>query len=80
VLADLMTEDEDVQDAIHEQLRYDIPLLAQRMIAVVDRFAGDAAFRSLPMGLFCRHWRGSPHRVFSSLAARTPLGRVSCAP
>lgn len=53
VLADLMTEDEDVQDAVHEQLRYEIPLLAIRMSAIVDRFAGDAAFKSLPMGLFC---------------------------
>ena len=53
VLADLMTEDEDVEDAIHEQLRYDIPLLGQRMMAVVDRFTGDATFQSLPMGLFC---------------------------
>lgn len=53
VLANLLTDDEDVEDAIHEELRYDIPLLAIRMAAIVDRFAGDAAFKPLRMGLFC---------------------------
>lgn len=52
VLADLLTEDEDVEDAIHETLRYDIPLIAGRAMAIVDRFINDSAFQLLPMGIF----------------------------
>jgi pimeloyl-ACP methyl ester carboxylesterase len=52
VLADLLTEQEVAADAEEQTLRYDIPLLASRMTAIVDRFAGDAAFQSLRMGLF----------------------------
>ena len=52
VLADLLSEEEDVEDAINETLRYDIPLLGGRAMAVIDRFANDSAFQSLRMGLF----------------------------
>jgi putative phosphoribosyl transferase len=52
VLADLLTEDEDVEDSINETMRYDIPLLAGRAMAVIDRFANDSAFQSLRMGVF----------------------------
>lgn len=65
VLADLLTEDEDVEDAINEQLRYDIPLLANRMLAVVDRFAGDASFKPLPMGLFCSGTGGAAGMIIA---------------
>jgi len=52
VLADLLTEEEDVEDTINETLRYDIPLLGGRAMAVIDRFANDSAFQSLRMGVF----------------------------
>jgi putative phosphoribosyl transferase len=53
VLADLLTEDEDVEDAIQEELRYDIRKLADRAIAMVDWLVSDARFRSLRIGLLC---------------------------
>lgn len=85
VLADLLTEDEEVEDAIHEQLRYEIPLLSIRMSAIVDRYAGDAAFNSLPIGLFCSGTggavgavtatqRSSAIRAFVCSAGRPDLG------
>ena len=52
VLADLLTEEEDVEDTINETLRYDIPRLGGRALAIFDRFADDSAFQSLRMGLF----------------------------
>jgi putative phosphoribosyl transferase len=51
VLADLLTQDEVKADAIEERC-FDIPLLASRLGVVMDRFAADAAFRALRMGLF----------------------------
>jgi hypothetical protein len=52
VLTDLLAQDEDVEDAINETLRYDIPLIAGRMMAIVDRFTNDSSFQSLPIGIF----------------------------
>jgi len=52
VLVDLLTEEEDVEDSINETLRYDIPLLGGRAMAVIDRFANDSSFQSLRMGMF----------------------------
>lgn len=52
VLADLLTEEEDIQDSIQESLRYDVPLLTSRALAIVDHLAGDASLSSLPMGVF----------------------------
>lgn len=52
VLADLLTEEEDIEDSIQESLRYDVPLLAGRVLAVVDYVAADATLGSLPMGVF----------------------------
>lgn len=85
VLADLLTEDEEVEDAIHEQLRHEIPLLAIRMSAIVDRFLCDAALKSLPIGLFCSgtggavgavtaRQRSAAIRAFVCSAGRPDLG------
>jgi putative phosphoribosyl transferase len=51
VLADLLTEREDQYDADTAALRFDIDLLAGRMVAIVD-WAGGAQVRGLPVGLF----------------------------
>lgn len=48
LLCDLLTEDEDRDPA----KRFDIPLLANRLSAVVDWSAGEASVRDLPVGLF----------------------------
>jgi putative phosphoribosyl transferase len=49
ILADLLTEDEEAEDSISGALRFDIPLLAGRVMALVDWAAGS---RQLPIGLF----------------------------
>jgi putative phosphoribosyl transferase len=51
VLADLLTEREDQYDAETAGLRFDIPLLARRVTAIVD-WAGGTGARGLPIGLF----------------------------
>lgn len=50
LLFDLLTEDENQIDAIGAERRFDIPLLAQRLTAVVDWFADREP--ELPIGLF----------------------------
>lgn len=71
VLADLLTEEEDVEDAINETLRYDIPLLSGRALAVIDRFANDSAFRSLRTGMF-----GSSTGAAAAVAAASKRSTV----
>src|SRR5690606_42080196 len=52
VLADLLTAEEEVRDALTAELRFDIGLLAGRMTGMVD-WAGTAeGLRNLPVGLF----------------------------
>jgi len=52
VLADRLTAEEEVRDALTAELRFDIGLLAGRMTGMVD-WAGTAeGLRNLPVGLF----------------------------
>jgi putative phosphoribosyl transferase len=53
VLADLLTEDEDVEDAVHESLRYDVRMLGDRATGIADFLCHDARFEPLRLGLFC---------------------------
>jgi putative phosphoribosyl transferase len=48
VLVDLLTEAEELVD----ELRFDIGLLAWRLVAIVDRLGAQPATRGLPVGLF----------------------------
>jgi putative phosphoribosyl transferase len=52
LLLDLLTEPEDRTDAVTAEFRFDIPLLAERTIGVVDWIGVLPALRSLPLGLF----------------------------
>jgi dienelactone hydrolase len=52
VLADLLTEDEERVDRVTAQLRFDIGLLARRVIGLVDWAERDAEVGGLPVGLF----------------------------
>jgi pimeloyl-ACP methyl ester carboxylesterase len=52
VLADLLTPEEEEQDAATGALRFDIGLLAGRMTALVDWAVTAEATRHLPIGLF----------------------------
>lgn len=52
LLMDLLTNEEDVIDARTRQFRFDIELLAQRLIGAVDWLSRQEQTRELPMGLF----------------------------
>jgi dienelactone hydrolase len=49
---DLLTAEEEAVDAKTAHLRFDIALLAERVIATVDWLVGNAETASLPIGLF----------------------------
>jgi len=52
VLADLFTEQEERLDALTRELRFDISLLAERVIALTDWVTGYDQAAGLPVGLF----------------------------
>ncbi len=52
LLLDLLTEDEEAIDARTAELRFDIPLLAQRLVGTLDWLAQQPLLASLPVGLF----------------------------
>jgi dienelactone hydrolase len=52
LLFDLLTADEEVQDAKTRALRFDIPLLADRLTMAVDWIGADARLCRFPIGLF----------------------------
>lgn len=52
LLADLLTSEEDAVDALTAELRFDIPMLARRTIALVDWASREEPVAELPMGLF----------------------------
>ena len=52
LLLDLLTPEEEALDARTRELRFDVGLLARRMVAAIDALAEAAATRSLPIGLF----------------------------
>ena len=52
LLLDLLTEDEERLDRAGGALRFDIPLLARRVGAVVEQVGDEDAVRGLPVGLF----------------------------
>ncbi len=52
LLFDLLTKHEQPIDEITRQLRFDIPLLSQRLTGVIDQLSSDAQLRELRIGLF----------------------------
>ena len=52
LLLDLLTREEEQVDQVTRQLRFDIELLAGRMVAAVDWLHQHEATRALPIGLF----------------------------
>lgn len=52
LLLDLLTRDEEQVDQVTRRLRFDIELLAGRMVAAVDWLHQHEATRNLPIGLF----------------------------
>jgi putative phosphoribosyl transferase len=52
LLADLLTPGEEVRDARTRDLRFDIGMLADRLIGMIDWLGGRPDTRDLPVGLF----------------------------
>lgn len=52
VLADLMTEEEELMDLAGAQWRFDIPMLTQRLAGVVDWMEAEEEIAGLPFGIF----------------------------
>jgi hypothetical protein len=52
LLIDLLTGDEERADAYSGHLRFDIGLLAERLVGAADWLQGDARTGALPLGLF----------------------------
>jgi pimeloyl-ACP methyl ester carboxylesterase len=52
LLLDLLTEQEEHVDVRTAELRFDIPLLADRVVGVIDWAAAHPSSASLPIGLF----------------------------
>ncbi|HSM78335.1 MAG TPA: hypothetical protein VLT57_11935, partial [Bryobacteraceae bacterium] len=52
VLVDLLTGDEGVRDARTAELRFDIPLLGQRLIEITDWIGRQPGLRRLALGYF----------------------------
>jgi dienelactone hydrolase len=52
LLMDLLTPEEEAIDARTRQIRFDIELLAERLVGAIDWLAGYENTRGLPVGLF----------------------------
>jgi dienelactone hydrolase len=52
VLIDLLTEEEEVRDQVTAELRFDIPLLGRRLVAITDWIARQRTLESLGIGYF----------------------------
>lgn len=52
MLFDLLTEDEEIVDQRTTELRFNIPLLSQRLVAVTDWVAHQPGFARFPLGYF----------------------------
>ncbi|MEU3488330.1 dienelactone hydrolase family protein [Streptomyces massasporeus] len=52
LLIDLLTQEEEHQDAVTAELRFDIPLLGRRLVAALDWLAQEPGTSDLPVVLF----------------------------
>src|SRR5512141_1042469 len=52
LLLDLLSPDEETVDDVTRALRFDIPLLAERLVAAIDWLAAEPETATLPVGLF----------------------------
>ena len=69
LLFDLLTEEEEQLEYYTRHLRFDIPLLADRLVAVTRWVAGEKAAAHLPIGYF-----GASTGAAAALVAAAQLG------
>jgi putative phosphoribosyl transferase len=71
LLFDLLTRDEEISERYTRHLRFNIPLLADRLIGVIEWVARAAPLAALPIGLF-----GASTGAAAALIAAARTGRV----
>jgi putative phosphoribosyl transferase len=77
LLMDLLTPEEEAVDAQTADLRFDIPMLARRLVAAVDSVLATPATRSLPVGLFGASTGGGAALVAAAQRPRAVAAVVS---
>jgi putative phosphoribosyl transferase len=77
LLMDLLTPDEELHDERTRELRFDLGLLANRLVGALGWLAGEAATRDLPVGLFGASTGGGAALVAAALEPRRVAAVVS---
>jgi putative phosphoribosyl transferase len=77
LLTDLLTAQEEAADAATGHLRFDIDLLGERLVALIDWLHSQAETRSLPIGLFGASTGAAAALVAASLRPRVARTIVS---
>jgi pimeloyl-ACP methyl ester carboxylesterase len=77
LLADLLTPAEETIDRVTAELRFDIPLLGRRLIALVDWTRRHADVGGLPLGLFGAS-TGAAAALVAAAARRDVVDAVVC--
>jgi len=77
LLFDLLTPQEEAVDAVSGQLRFDIPLLAERLAGATDWLGSEAAVRSLSIGYFGASTGAAAALVAAALRPRVVHAVVS---
>ena len=77
LLVDLLTPDEELRDDRTRELRFDIGLLADRLVGAIDWLAAEAPTRTLPVGLFGASTGGGAALVAAALEPNRVAAVVS---
>jgi dienelactone hydrolase len=77
LLADLLTAEEEAAEARTGHLRFDIPMLAERLAAIIDWLGDWPALRSMPVGLFGASTGGGAALVAATLRPERVAAVVS---
>jgi putative phosphoribosyl transferase len=73
LLMDLLTPEEEAEDVRTARLRFDIPLLAERVVYAIDWLSSEAILSALPVGCF----GASTGAAAALIAAAERPGRVA---
>jgi dienelactone hydrolase len=77
LLIDLLTREEEAIDARTAEYRFDLPLLASRLVSIVDWARGRAETAHLPMGLFGASTGGGAALIAAAARPREVAAVVS---
>ena len=77
LLMDLLTTEEDGVDRLTQQYRFDIPMLARRLVGAVDWLAENHSTRGLPIGLFGASTGAAAALIAAAVRARQVAAVVS---